>query len=72
MKWVKINNIYFNIDKIISITPFETIEDYCIRKEEIGYGLRFVVEAYENWMNNTIVFDTIKERNDFLSNLGVI
>lgn len=71
MKWVKINNRYFNMDKIISITPFETMEDFGKHKGEIGYGLRFVVEAYENWLDNTIVFDTEKKRNEFLSNLGI-
>lgn len=69
MKFVKINNIYFNTNKIIAITPFETVEDYGKHKGEIGYGLRFVIEGYESWV--TTVLDTEEERNEILSNLGV-
>lgn len=69
MKFVKINNIYFNTNKIIAITPFETVEEYGKRKGEIGYGLRFVIEGYENWV--TTVLHTEEERNEILSSLGI-
>ena len=69
MKWAKINNIYFNADKIIAITPFETKEDYGKYKGKIGYGLRFVIEGYESWV--TTVLNTEEERNEILFNLGV-
>ena len=70
MKWAKINNMYFNMDKIIAIVPFETQEDYGKHKGEIGYGLRFAIEGYENWV--TTILDTEKERNELLSDLWVI
>lgn len=70
MKFVKINNIYFNTNKIIAITPFETVEEYGKLKGEIGYGLRFVIKGYESWV--TTVLHTEEERNEILSNLGII